>query len=219
MSELTFANVRELEKWMRVNHASAPELWVKVHKKDSGLPSVTITEVLDVMLCWGWIDGLRRGFDDKSYLQRYTPRRAKSLWSQVNRENVARLIQDGRMTEHGQKQIDLAKADGRWDAAYQSIRHTTVEGLPPDLLKAIKASAKAQKTFATLSKQNLFALAFRTNNMKTPEGRAKKIATLVAMLARGETIIPQKAGAKKAAPKKVATSKAAPKKKSARAKK
>jgi uncharacterized protein YdeI (YjbR/CyaY-like superfamily) len=201
MSELSFANVRELEKWMRQNHASATELWLKVHKKDSGLASVTITEALDVMLCWGWIDGLRRGFDDKSYLQRYTPRRSKSIWSQVNRDNVARLIQEGRMTEHGQRQIDLAKADGRWAAAYQSIRNTSVEGLPPDLLKAIKANAKASKTFATLHKQNLFALAFRTNNMKTPEGRAKKIATLVAMLARGETIIPQKSAAKKKAPR------------------
>jgi len=198
MSELSFANARELEKWLRANHSSVSELWVKVHKKDSGLPSVTITEILDLMLCWGWIDGLRRGFDDKSYLQRYTPRRAKSIWSQVNRDNVARLIKEGRMTEHGQKQIDLAKADGRWDAAYQSIRNTTVEGLPSDLSKAIQANAKARKTFAGLSKQNLFALAFRTNNMKTPEGRAKKIATLVAMLARGETIIPQKAALKRA---------------------
>lgn len=208
MSELSFANLRELEKWMRANHASAPELWLKVHKKDSGLESVTITEALDVMLCWGWIDGLRRGFDDQSYLQRYTPRRAKSIWSQVNRDNVARLVKEGRMTEHGQRQIDLAKADGRWDAAYQSIRNTTVEGLPPDLSKAINANAKARKTFATLSKQNLFALAFRTNNMKTPEGRAKKIATLVAMLARGETIIPQKAGSKMPAKRKKKASKA-----------
>ncbi len=205
---------------MRRNHASASELWIKVHKKDSGLPSVTITEALDVMLCWGWIDGLRRGFDDKSYLQRYTPRRAKSIWSQVNRENVARLVQEGRMTEHGQRQVDLAKADGRWDAAYRSIRHTTVEGLPPDLAKAIQANSKARKTFATLSKQNLFALAFRTNNMKTPEGRAKKIATLVAMLARGETIVPQKAGGK-TAPKKNASlaKKGGPAKKASPAKK
>ena len=223
MSELSFATVRELEKWMRANHASAPELWIKLHKKDSGLPSVTITEVLDVMLCWGWIDGLKRGFDDKSYLQRYTPRRAKCLWSQINREHVARLTREGRMTEHGQKQVDLAKADGRWDAAYQSIRNTTAEGLPPDLLAAINASAKARKTFATLSKQNLFALAFRTNNMKTPEGRAKKIATLVAMLARGETIIPQKAGAKtspaKSSPEKRPSTRPMSKKQSRRAKK
>jgi uncharacterized protein YdeI (YjbR/CyaY-like superfamily) len=192
MSELVFASSRALEKWMRANHAKAKELWIKVHKKDSGLESVTIAEALDVMLCWGWIDGLRRGFDDKSYLQRYTPRRPKSLWSQVNRANVARLIKAGRMTEHGLREIEAAKKDGRWDAAYQSIRNTSAEGLPPDLLEAIESNAKARKTFAVLGKQNLFSLAFRTNNMKTPEGRARKIATLVEMLARGETIVPQK---------------------------
>jgi uncharacterized protein YdeI (YjbR/CyaY-like superfamily) len=188
-----FASVKALEAWMRTNHAKAPELWIKIHKKDSGLASVTAPEALDVMLCWGWIDGLRKGFDERSFLQRYTPRREKSIWSQVNRDNVARLIQEGRMTPAGLAQIEAAKQDGRWQAAYAPIRSTSAEGLPPDLMKAINASAKAKKTFATLSRQNLFALAFRTNNMKTPEGRAKKIETLAAMLARGETIIPQKA--------------------------
>jgi uncharacterized protein YdeI (YjbR/CyaY-like superfamily) len=188
-----FASVNALETWMRANHAKAPELWIKIHKKNSGLASVTAPEALDVMLCWGWIDGLRKGFDERSFLQRYTPRRAKSIWSQVNRDNVARLIKEGRMTPAGLAQIHAAKKDGRWEAAYAPIRSTSAEGLPPDLMKAINASAKAKKTFATLSRQNLFALAFRTNNMKTPEGRAKKIETLVAMLARGETIIPQKA--------------------------
>jgi uncharacterized protein YdeI (YjbR/CyaY-like superfamily) len=189
----TFKDRRELETWMRAHHASQPELWIKIHKKDSGLKSVTVAEALDVMLCWGWIDGLRRGYDECSFLQRYTPRRARSIWSQVNRENVARLIAAGRMTEHGQKQVDLAKADGRWDAAYAPIRKASADNLPPDLLRAIAANARAKKTFATLTRQNLFALGFRTNAMKTPEGRARKIATLVAMLSRGETIVPQKA--------------------------
>ena len=107
---------------MRANHAKAPELWLKVHKKDSGLRSVTCAEALDVMLCWGWIDGLRKGLDEKSFLQRYSPRRAKSIWSQINREHVARLTKAGRMTPHGQKQVDAAKADGRWGAAYAPIR-------------------------------------------------------------------------------------------------
>src|SRR4051812_9612017 len=129
----------------------------------------------------------------ESFLQRYTPRRAKSLWSQVNREHVARLIKAGRMTRHGQAQIDAAKKDGRWRAAYAPIRSTSADKLPPDLLEAIRANAKARRTFATLSRMNLFALAFRTNNMKTPEGRARKIASLVTMLARGETIVSQKA--------------------------
>jgi uncharacterized protein YdeI (YjbR/CyaY-like superfamily) len=190
----TFATVTALEAWMRKHHASASELWIKIHKKDSGLASITPAEALDVMLCWGWIDGLRRGFDERSFLQRYTPRRAKSIWSQVNRTNVARLITAGRMTSHGQKQIDAAKADGRWKAAYAPIRGTTAESLPPDLRKAIKANARAEKKFRTLGRMNLFALRFRTQNMKTPEGRARKIRTLVEMLARGETIVPEKGG-------------------------
>ena len=189
-----FASTKALETWMRANHAKAPELWLKIHKKGSGLASVTYAEALDVMLCWGWIDGLKKSFDENSFLQRFTPRRAKSIWSQVNREHVARLIKAGRMTRHGQAQIDAAKKDGRWAAAYSPIRKASADNLPPDLLKAIRANAKARQTFKTLNRMNLFALAFRTNNMKTPEGRAKKIETLVAMLARGETIVPQKAG-------------------------
>ena len=188
----SFKNSRALETWMRVNHAKAPELWIKIHKKDSGLASVTPAEALDVMLCWGWIDGLRKGFDEKSFLQRYTPRRARSIWSQINRDNVARLIDAGRMTPAGQRQIDLAKADGRWARAYAPIRKASANNLPPDLLRAIKANKRAHETFKRLKRQNLFALAFRTNNMKTSDGRARKIATLVAMLARGETIVPQK---------------------------
>lgn len=188
-----FASSKALETWMRANHAKAPELWIKIHKKDSGLRSVTAAEALDVMLCWGWIDGLRRGFDEQSFLQRYTPRRARSIWSQVNRAHVARLIKSGRMTPHGQAQIDAAKKDGRWRAAYAPIRSISADKLPPDLLKAIRANAQARETFGTLSRMNLFSLVFRTNNMKTPEGRARKIAALVAMLARGETVVPQKA--------------------------
>ena len=187
----SFADEKKLEAWMRKNHDKAPELWLKIHKKDSGLKSVTPAEAIDVMLCWGWIDGLRRGFDDKSFLQRYTPRRAKSLWSQINREHVARLTKAGRMTPHGQKQIDAAKKDGRWKAAYAPMRAASADAIPADLRAAIDENARAKEKFATLSRANLFALSFRINNMKTPEGRARKIATLVAMLARGETIVPQ----------------------------
>jgi len=186
-----FESTATLEKWMSAHHDQWPELWLKIHKKDSGLASVTATQALDVMLCWGWIDGLRKGFDGKSFLQRYTPRRARSIWSQVNREHVARLTAAGRMTRHGQAQIDAAKKDGRWDAAYAPIRDVSADKLPPDLLAAIRKNARALKTFKTLNRMNLFALAFRTNSMKTPAGRAKKIASLVAMLGRGETIRPQ----------------------------
>jgi uncharacterized protein YdeI (YjbR/CyaY-like superfamily) len=187
-----FASRRALETWMRANHAKAPELWLKIHKKGSGLPSVTAAEALDVMLCWGWIDGLRKGFDERSFLQRYTPRRARSIWSQVNREHVARLVAAGRMTPHGQAQIDAAKADGRWDAAYAPIRSVSADGMPPDLMRAIRRNPRALRTFRTLNRANLFSIRFRTNNMKTPAGRARKIETLVAMLARGETLVPER---------------------------
>ena len=188
----SFASEASLEKWLAAHHDRATELWLKIFKKDSGRASVTPAQALDVALCWGWIDGLRKGFDDQAFLQRYSPRKPRSIWSQINRTHVARLTAAGRMTPHGQRQIDAAKADGRWKAAYAPIRSTSKTTMPRDLMKAIKAKPKALETFATLSRMNLFALAFRTNNMKTREGRAKKIATLVAMLERGEVIVPQK---------------------------
>ncbi|MCU1383262.1 MAG: hypothetical protein JWL71_1959 [Acidobacteria bacterium] len=178
--------------WMKANHARAPELWLKIHKKGSGLPSVTPAQALDIALCWGWIDGIRKGFDEQSFLQRYTPRRPRSIWSQINRDHVARLTAAGRMTPHGQRQVDAARADGRWDAAYAPMRSASAATIPDDLRAAIDASPRARKTFATLGRGNLFALAFRTNHMKTAAGRAKKIAALVAMLARGETIVPER---------------------------
>ena len=194
----SFASEKSFETWLRANHARETELWLKIHKKDSGLPSVTHAQALDVALCWGWIDGLRKAFDEKSFLQRFTPRKARSIWSQINREHIARLIAAGRMTPHGQRQIDIAKADGRWDAAYAPIRSSSEASIPDDLRAAIEASPRARKTFLTLNRMNLFAIAFRTNNMKTPEGRARKIATLVAMLERGEVIVPQAAKKKSA---------------------
>ena len=187
-----FASRKALETWMRTHHDKWPELWLKIHKKGSALPTVTQPEALDVMLCWGWIDGLRKSFDEKSFLQRYTPRRARSIWSQVNRVHVARLTAEGRMTRHGQAQIDAARLDGRWDAAYAPIRATSADKLPADLLAAIRKNTRANRAFAGLNRMNLFSLVFRTNNMKTVAGRAKKIASLVAMLARGETVVPQK---------------------------
>lgn len=185
-----FRDQAAFEKWLRTNHDRAPELWLRIYKKDSGVLTVTHPEALDVALCWGWIDGLRKSFDAESFLQRFTPRRAKSIWSQINRQHVARLIKAGRMTPHGQREIDAAKADGRWAAAYTPIR--LIRTVPTDLRLAINANPRAFKTFRTLNRMNLFALTFRVNNMKTAEGRKKKIAHLVAMLARGERIVPQK---------------------------
>lgn len=188
----SFRTEAAFEAWLAANHDRETELWLKVHKKDSGVPTVTCAQALEVALCWGWIDGIRKALDERSFLQRYTPRRARSVWSQINRDHVARLTAAGRMTPHGQRQVDAAKADGRWDAAYAPIRSATEATLPDDLRAAIDANPQALETFRTLGRQNLFALAFRTNNMKTPAGRTKKIAALVAMLARGETIVPEK---------------------------
>lgn len=189
----SFRDAAAFEKWLSKHNDRETELWLKMHKKTSGLPSVNYVEALDVALCWGWIDGLKKSFDEKSFLQRFTPRKKKSLWSQVNQGKVAALVKARRMTPHGQMHIDAAKADGRWAAAYAPIRSASAETVPADLIKAIGANARAKKKFATLGRMNLFALTFRTNNMKTPAGRAKKIADLVEMLARGETIVPEKA--------------------------
>jgi|SRR6185503_2713466 len=188
----SFRTQAAFEAWLRAHHDTESELWLKIHKKASGLPTVTYAEALDVALCWGWIDGLKKSFDETSFLQRFTPRKGKSVWSQVNRQHVARLTAAGRMTPHGQRHVDAAKADGRWDAAYAPIRSASADSIPADLKKAINANPRAKKTFATLGKMNLFALAYRTNSMKTEAGRAKKIADLVAMLARGETIVPER---------------------------
>jgi uncharacterized protein YdeI (YjbR/CyaY-like superfamily) len=187
-----FRSAAAFERWLSAHHDREPEIWLRIFKKGSGVATVTTAEALDVALCWGWIDAIRKSLDEESFLQRYTPRGRKSLWSQINRNHVARLTAEGRMTPHGQRQVDAAKADGRWDRAYAPIRSASVESIPGDLRKAIDADPRARQTFQTLGKMNLFALAFRTNNMKTAAGRERKISELVAMLARGETIVPEK---------------------------
>lgn len=188
-----FKDDAAFDAWLRRHHDRDTEIWVRMYKKGSGTPSIDWPKAVDVALCWGWIDGIRKSLDAESFLQRFTPRRPKSIWSQVNREHVARLVAEGRMQPSGLKQVEAAKADGRWDAAYAPIRTASQASLPDDLRAAIDASPNAARTFATLGRMNLFALAFRTNSMKTPAGRAKKIETLVAMLARGETIVPEAA--------------------------
>jgi uncharacterized protein YdeI (YjbR/CyaY-like superfamily) len=188
----SFPSAAAFAAWMRANHDTEPEIWLKVHKKDSGLPTVSVAEALDIALCYGWIDSTRKSFDERSFLQRYSPRGSKSIWSQINRESVARLTAEGRMTPHGHRQVEAAKADGRWDAAYAPMRSLSAETMPEDLRAAIDANPRARKMFATLGRQNLFALSFRTGKMKTPAGREKKIAELVDMLARGETIHPER---------------------------
>ena len=184
-----FADQADWETWLSANHEGETELWLRIYKKGSDLPTVTYAEALDVALCWGWIDGLKKSYDATSFLQRFTPRKPNSIWSQVNRDHVARLVAAGRMQPSGQAHVDAAKANGRWDAAYASPSKT---GMPPDLVAAIADNPAAQATFDTLNSQNRFALAFRVGNLKTEAARSRKIVAFVDMLARGETIYPQK---------------------------
>ena len=183
-----FEDADAFYKWLGRRHDRQDEVWIKIHKVDSGLKSITPKEAIDAALCWGWIDAVRKGLDDKSYLQRYTPRGRKSTWSQINVDNVARLVEEGRMTLHGLAHVEAARADGRWDRAYRSKDMK----IPDDLQAAIDAEPKAKAMLAKLSAQNRFALAFRTHSMKTEAGRRNKIKTFVEMLKRGETIYPQK---------------------------
>jgi len=184
-----FKTAAAFYKWLSTHHDTEDEVWIRIHKVGSGLKSITPKEAIDVCLCWGWIDAVRKSLDDTSYLQRYTPRRKKSIWSKINVDNVARLIAEGQMTAHGLREVEAAKADGRWDRAYGSGASMAI---PDDLQAAIDAEPKAKKMLATLSAQNRFALAFRVHNTKTAAGRAKKIAAFVEMLKRGETIHPQR---------------------------
>lgn len=184
-----FEDAESFYLWLSRHHDREKELWIKIHKVHSGLPSITAKQAVDVVLCWGWIDGVRKGFDEQSYLQRYTPRGTKSIWSRINVDNVARLIKEGRMTEHGLKHVEAAKADGRWDRAYQSGKNMKI---PDDLQAAIDAEPRAKERFEKLSAQNRFALAFRLHNMKTEAGRTRKIQAFVELLKRGETLYPQR---------------------------
>lgn len=185
---LEFKDEQAFYDWLSKHHDSWDEVWIKIHKVGSGLPSITAKEAIDVILCWGWIDAVRKGFDDKSFLQRYTRRGRKSIWSKINVDNVARLTKSGRMTEHGLKHVEAAKADGRWDKAYGAGKDLKI---PDDLQAAIGAEPAAREMLGRLSEQNRFAIAFRTHNMKTEAGRKKKIESFVDMLKRGETIYPQ----------------------------
>gem|GEM_PF-91271 len=185
----TFETAAAFERWLSLHHDEADEVWIRIYKVGSGLKSITPREAIDVCLCWGWIDAVRKRCDDKSYLQRYTRRRKRSIWSRINVDNVTRLIAEGRMTEHGLEAVEAAKADGRWDRAYGSGRNMAI---PADLQAAIDAEPRARRMLSTLSAQNRFALAFRVHNTKTAAARKRKIAAFVEMLKRGETIHPQR---------------------------
>lgn len=198
-----FVDADSFSRWLAQHGTTETELWIRVFKVRSGKPSITPAQAIDVCLCWGWIDAIRKGLDEESFLQRYCPRGKKSVWSQINVANVERLSAAGQMQPAGLAHVEAAKADGRWANAY---RVSTSEA-PADLLAAIRAEPAAAATYATLTAQNRFALTFRMLAMKTEAGRAKKIAAFVQQLKRGETIHPQAAPKPSAAPKASAAAK------------
>lgn len=185
---LQFATDAEFDAWLAAHHATRREVWVLLHKAGSATPTMTGRQGIDVALCWGWIDAVRKRVDDSRYLQRYTPRSRTSIWSQVNVANVERLVRAGRMQPAGQRAVDAAQADGRWAKAYGGGRNMP---LPEDLQAAIDAVPAARAMLARLDAKNRFALAFRVHHLKTEAGRRKKIAAFVDMLARGEVLIPR----------------------------
>jgi uncharacterized protein YdeI (YjbR/CyaY-like superfamily) len=180
-----FKNAKAFETWLKKHHAASDGLWLQIAKKGAEDPSVTYPEAIEIALCWGWIDGQKKGLDDQHFLQRFTPRRAKSIWSKINVAKVATLIEAGRMQPAGQAQIDAAKADGRWEGAYDGARTAT---MPDDLQAALDANPKASKFFATVNASNRYAVLWRVQTAVKPETRARRIEQLVEMLARGEVI-------------------------------
>lgn len=180
-----FATPNAFGKWLKDNHSSETELWLKIYKKSSGRKTITWEESVIEALCWGWIDGLKKSFDDRAYLQRFTPRRKRSNWSKRNREHVERLIADGRMQPAGLVHVEAAKSDGRWESAYAPQSEMKV---PDDFLAALENRPAAKKTFSKLNKANLYAIAYRLATAKKPETRQRRFDKLLAMLEKGEKI-------------------------------
>jgi uncharacterized protein YdeI (YjbR/CyaY-like superfamily) len=182
-----FATQEDFEAWLEAEHDSAPGLWIRIAKVGSGIPSVTAPQAIESCLCFGWIDGKRIAGDDATFLQRYTPRRARSRWSKINRKRAEELIEEGRMRPSGLAEIRRAQDDGRWDAAYDSPSNITV---PDDLRRALDAEPTAAAEFETLNATNRYAILSRVHAAKRPETRARRIENFVAMLARGERPYP-----------------------------
>jgi uncharacterized protein YdeI (YjbR/CyaY-like superfamily) len=187
LPRLRFPAGSDWEQWLEDNHATAAGIWVEIAKQDSGLESVRYPEVLDIALCFGWIDGRREAVDGTHFLQRFTPRRPRSRWSRVNRDKVERLIEQGRMRPAGLNERERARADGRWDAAYASQRLITV---PEDLQRELDLRPAAKAFFEGLDSQNRYAILYRLQDAKRPETRARRLAKFVQMLEDGEKLHP-----------------------------
>lgn len=182
-----FPSPAEWRKWLKENHASHSGVWLRMYKKATKVESPTYAEALDEALCYGWIDGQKKSYDEDSWIQRFVPRRPKSAWSKINRDHIERLSKAGKMRKAGLDAVEAAKADGRWDAAYDSPSNASI---PKDFQKALDASPKAKAFYETLKKTNTYAILHRIQNAKKPETRARKIETMIAMLENNEKIHP-----------------------------
>ncbi len=179
------ANGTDWERWLAEQSVDSPGVWLQITKKDREPPTVTYAHALEIAICFGWIDGQKRGHDEASWLQRFTPRGPRSKWSQVNRATAERLIAEGRMRPAGQAQVDAARADGRWDAAYEPQGRASV---PPDLQAALDAAPAARDFFATLTGARRYAFLYRLHHVKTETGRQRRIASYIELLSEGRTL-------------------------------
>jgi len=180
-----FASPAELEAWLEENSAAVEGVWLKIAKKGSGVESVTYAEALELALCFGWIDSQKRGFDERHFLQRFTPRRPRGKWSRINREKVEGLIAAGAMHAAGLAEVEAAKADGRWEAAYAGQRTAEV---PADLKAELDGNEAAREFFASLDSADRYAIIYRLDDAKKPETRERRLRKFVGMLERGEKI-------------------------------
>ncbi len=180
---IPFKTPKDFEKWLAKNHNRSTGIWLNFFKKDSGVKSINYKEALDEALCYGWIDGQAKSYDEKSWLQKFTPRRKKSIWSKRNTENIERLTKAGKMKPAGLKEVEAAKADGRWQKAYDSPGNMKI---PDDFLKLLNKNNKAKKFFDTLNKTNLYAIAWRLQTAKKPETKERRMKLIIEMLSKGE---------------------------------
>ena len=184
---MAFETQSTWEDWLDEHHADTKGAWLKIAKKGAVIPTISYAEALEGALCYGWIDGQKAALDDRLWLQKFTPRRAKSIWSKVNREKALELVAAGKMRPPGQRQIELAQADGRWEAAYESQRTIVV---PPDLQSALESNPGAAQFFATLDSANRYAILWRIQQAKRPQTRAARIEKFIGMLSRHEKVHP-----------------------------
>jgi len=184
---VAFGSQQEWERWLAEHHATSKGVWLKIAKKDAGVETVSYAEALESALCYGWIDGQKRPYDDQFWLQRFTPRSPRSKWSRINRDKALALVEQGRMKPAGQAQIEQARRDGRWDAAYEAQSRAEV---PDDLQRALDEHPAAQAFFATLDSRNRYAILYRLQDAKKPETRARRLDQFVAMLDEGKKLYP-----------------------------